>query len=575
MNPFHVSRRRPLCCLTLLFMLGSLSGILAQSTTLTVEITPPNNPTMPYTIGVAGLNSKDLVFYRFSDGRDLSAMNTPSNPKAFVTRTFELAGIAVAAFVVRKGGPVELITANIGNSNCNSCAPPPPAASGVSMKTSWAPSTNMISHVTDNTTTPTCILPFTPWFFLAVTMSAPSADAYSDIKLPGGMTVVGAVVKGSYIPIPGQGNYAVSDPEVKSIDYSSNNTVKITLTSNVGVTTNATVYLIVQCATELGEQSVFQAQLYEATNRQLGSPYVFRTTTQTDPHDPNLLTPFEPATCSGSSATLPLHYRVDFQNLGAGIAQNVRIKIAVDSRIIDLSVPGSVSGSPQTPTYAAAEDGIYLYFSNINLAGLDADPQPSLELTKGWVEFTLYPKPCIPKSYTTWNTTAFVTFVGIPTATGTFSETIETNTVTQLLRVCNDPLCEGVGGGGDVEGGDTEVGDTGGGDTGGGGNPPTWIGGRSEDTQASLVSSQLFAPKCYPTFVRNALQIDVPATTDNGLLLVSITDLTGRMWRNTTYQTSAGMETKESLETTTLPSGLYLVRVSQGKDFAVFKVIKE
>ena len=67
---------------------------------------------------------------------------------------------------------------------------------------------------------------------------------------------------------------------------------------------------------------------------------------------------------------------------------------------------------------------------------------------------------------------------------------------------------------------------------------------------------------------------DAPAAIENGLLQVSIRDLTGKPWLNQIFNTARGIETMETLETAALPTGMYLIQVSSGKAAVVFKAIK-
>jgi hypothetical protein len=108
--------------LTTLILISCLTGVQAQFS-YSVDIAQIPGTTT-YTIGTNGLGTDDLVFYRFSDGFDMSAMKTSSNAKATVERRFKTGPIKVSAYIARKNGPVGFASNEMPIVSCATCALP-------------------------------------------------------------------------------------------------------------------------------------------------------------------------------------------------------------------------------------------------------------------------------------------------------------------------------------------------------------------------------------------------------------------------------------------------------------------
>jgi len=533
---FHCSVRY---CLATLFLISSLSGVLAQPTIVVTTL-----PNSLYKISTTDLDANDLVFYRYSDGYDLSAMSTAVNPEASVTRKFKSAQVKVSAFVARKNGPIELTTGDIANASCANC--PVPSAGllpGEFIRvrpTSWSPfiEPEFPASLADIKTTPVCNTPGTPWFILPITIKAPSASTYLDLTIPSGMTIKGAVVKSiwkqlaiSLVP------FFITDADVQSFTYSSAGSLRINMTAAFGAEFN--VYLIVESDTELGEESAFSAQLFNSGGSPLGAQSSTKTITHQNPHDPNTLSAFEPSTCGLRTDNTPLGYRVDFQNLGAGDAETVIVMVMIDPSVLDHLSLANIHSSHNITFHQTSANLVAFEFANINLTGLNRDPQPALEETKGWVEFSLETYDCLPLGF--FRTIASVTFIGNG---GNFNETIGTNQTKQYIANCGpDPFCM------------------------------SFL--RNQEEGEDIAPATSFITGCYPTVFEDVLHVNVLTFEDGGNMSLTLSDLTGRIYLKKSYQTSPNTEMREDLNTAGLPGGVYLVQVRQGTKTAVFKVIKE
>ena len=519
-----------------LFLFSSTPNLHGQAA-ITVNYLGNNN----YKIGTTTLNPEDLVFYRFSDGYEMTNMAIAANSQAPVERKFRSNQVKVTAYIARKSGPIGIATGDIGNSNCSSC--PVPAVGLVNGEfvrlrpSSWDPFIDpaVPASLSDNKTTPTFFnTPTQPWFLLPVTLKGPGLGAYSNISIPPGMTIKGALIKGIWKELfiqPNEQNLV--EPDVKGFVYSNPTNIRINLNS---INNEFNVYLVVTSATVLGQQSVFSAQMFNSNGTPNGAPSQQILTTHQNPHDPNELTAFQDGTCHKVSSVEPLQYRVDFQNLGLGRADTVKVSVKLDQRIFDMQSLTSdlIHSSHALTSYSIQGDSVVFTFNNIYLAGMGQTPTPAVASTKGWVSFSMLTNSCIQAETGYFLTSAKVTFM-VPG----FMETMETNNTRQYLWDCGvDPLC--------------------------------LMDGRNAAPEVQAP----FEPKCYPTLFSDNLLVEVPAAAENGALSVTLRDLTGKACIARNYQTIAGDATREMFETTSLPAGLYLVHISNGKDNAVIKVIK-
>lgn len=62
---------------------------------------------------------------------------------------------------------------------------------------------------------------------------------------------------------------------------------------------------------------------------------------------------------------------------------------------------------------------------------------------------------------------------------------------------------------------------------------------------------------------------------EDNLVSVTMTDLAGKTWQESQFQTAAQTEGVFTMSTYGLPSGMYLVHVKKGNDLLTLKAIKK
>jgi hypothetical protein len=529
--------------LVALFFVICLTGVHGQ-TPSSVVVTPlPNNE---YRITTTNLGTDDLVFYRFSDGFDMTATNGSASVNAPVNRKFKNGQAKVSALIARKNGPVSIATADVQNTNCSNCPLP---LVGLTLgeyvrlrSTSWDafidPATP--EPLLDDKAIPNYYTPSTPWFLLPITIKAPQANSYVTVSIPSNMTIKGALVKSIWQSVGiGQTFYTVSDPDVSSFLYPTASQFRIYLTSSFNSEFN--IYLLVSSATLLGEQSTFCAQMYAPNGMPFGSCSTETILTRPKPHDPNDLVNFQDYTCRRQETNPPLRYHVDFQNTGAGTAESVDVKVAIDNQVLDASTLFAITSNAQVTSYEITNSYVLFHFNGINLLGTNQDPQPPLDATKAWVEFSQNTRYCLNPAYGKFNTLGFITFTG---NNGTFHETMGTNKVTQWFADAQCPVFSPACGGNKL-------------------------------SETGTLTEPTTIVKCYPSIFRDVLHVDIPATEETSAASIMVSDLTGKMWHQKYYHNVTDAEINESLSTSTLPAGMYIVHVKLGDANSVFKVIKE
>lgn len=513
----------------------------SQSNAVAVSSLPGNN----YLVGTTNLNPDDLVFYRYSDGVDQTAMSANANGQASVMRQFKSGSAKATAYIAPKNGPVGLATTDVNNSSCGSCSAPQIGLNNGEYirirNSSWNPYVDPAApaSMADTKTTPTFNTPVVPWFILPVTFKAPGSYSYAEIDIPSGMTIKGAIVKDIWKEMfLSQSLFTITDPDVASFLNNSPSKIRINMTSSYNREFN--IYFIVASSTVVGQHSAFSAQVYNAYGQPQGSSSVLEIATTNHPHDPNELTGFQTAICEHVSSNPPLGYRVDFQNLGAGLAETVKVTVSLNSTIANGNSleADNIHSSHTLSSFTKSAEELVFTFEGINLRGLDQDPQPGVESTRGWVEFSLTSKPCLNTNSGYFLTGAVVTFLGNQ---GNYVEYTPTNTLRQYLNDCvPDPLCT------------------------------------SDNRNSNREGIADFAPQCYPVPFQDQLFIKLPAATSDQKVEISMLDITGRKCLYDFAVAPANNEFSHSLNTVMLPSGLYavIVKTDSGTE-SVFKVIKE
>lgn len=559
------------------FLLISLFhvGLSAQQSAVSVKYNAPSSSSgsNEYTFYTEGLNAGDLVFYRFSDGYEISQMQTPVNSSAAVKRviTYANPNLSVSAYVARKGGPSNIVvgTTTIEGATFGTLPNVLSASQYIKLKgSSWRPFVDpaMPTVLTDNKTTPTFFTPNKPWFILSIALKTPLTGGYAEIIIPAGATVTGVLLKNQWISFNTSSPVFNPDPHV--INFTNlPGKLKVDLNSaSSGQEFN--LYLVLETSTKIGDDLFFESSIYAQGNGGLHtkhSSHSMSLTTVKNPHDPNALNAFEDEICPGQSVAQDLRYRVDFQNMGAGEATNVSVKVTFDPKIVADPQPSLLEFShpiSSTTTSTIHPATLTINFNGIDLQGLNNYPQPLYDETRGWVEFTVHSVPCI-------NTSSSIDPYGIGIHTqqtldalaginatyaeitfenpsNSFSETIQTGFSIQHLREsCEpDPAC---------------------------GRPrerAQFINDNSVDL------SETSAPVCYPSPVEDRLEVQIPMVNENGIMNVSVRDLNGIEHTSQMFNMSGGQAFQCSLETQNLIPGMYLVYLSQGKTQFVKKIIK-
>lgn len=523
----------------LAFFLLSTAGLKAQEPVVIINYLGNDE----YKFETTTLNPADKVFYRFHDGFDLSAISTAANQGAGVTRKFKSGQIKVSAFVARKSGPIGIATTTGPTVTCASCPLPYTGLAAneyVRIKgTSWSPFIDPSDpdQLLDDKTTPNNTTPDKPWFFLNVTLRAPSNNSYATLLIPQNMTVRGAIVNDFYAPISiGPNPIAVGQPNVSSYQHPTSNIFRVNMPTFTGVEFN--IYLIVESSTVLGAASLFTAQTFNQGGAPVGASSSVKLTTTTNPHDPNKLTPLEPSICFNVMNQNPRHYRVDFLNIGAGIADNVGVRVALDSKIFDLSsVQNITSSSPVT--WSVVNNELVFFFQGINLQGLDQDPQPPLDAASGWVEFAVKIKDCVGPGMSQFiESIAYVTFYN---TANNFEDTQATKYAKQTITDCSGAEGE-------------ECPD-----------------GRS----ANQTWHQNGWVNCYPSLVQDQLVVKTDASANAADLQIQILELSGKQVFHQIYPVEPGQFFETTIQTGDLTPGMYFVHITRGNQQNTLKVIKQ
>jgi len=507
-----------------------------------------------HTFTTTNLAADDLVFYRFSDGyhkvgqQSAGIIGTASG--AAVSRSFPGSTIppgapSVVGYVARKNGPLLFAHVKSGQppiQQCSGCQPPVfglSAAQPVRLSSSWMPSTSPVNVLTDNTTTPAFISPNVPWLLLAVTIKVPAGVTPEKVvvNVPGSLQAVKAIVEDKC----GVG-VNVGNTYVNAVNISPNSqTVDILLNANAP-NDEFNVYLVVKnMSPQLGEK-VFSATLFDNRPMAVWSTSL-RLPTRTWPHDPNALSAFEDVVCKKTFLPQLLGFRVDFQNVGKGVAEDVMVRVNINSDILDYSTVAGIETSDNftgTMITTFTDNTLIFKLPGINLPGVEqAPPVEDLQETTGWIKFLIQPKDCIPEG-PDFYTDSEITFFAHEEPLAP----IRTNSVrhTRGGKDCTEnKYCDLT--------------------------DPT-------EPRSTGADVAIFAPRCYPTLFTDRLTIETPVAAENQPLTLVVSDLTGKQWIEKSWPVNSGEIFRQELETSRLPEGVYLVHFIQGAQTAVYKILK-
>lgn len=512
-----------------------------------------------YSFKTTHLFKGDLVFYRFSDGFHLMAPCLEDGDGAVVEREFLPANNhAVTAYIARKGGPILLIThPPFSVEGAHSAHLPYVGLENgeyIRLAYTWAPfiNTSGLMPLHDPTTTPEILEAAEPWFLLPVTLSAPLDADHAEISIPAGLVSAGTIYKSHWVQE--EAFYPDEDGPVLNI-Y--NTPSKVTIAFSPMHKGEFNVYIVVKGTPKDGELFRLEGKIFETSTLNVIGESSIEVEGRQNPHDPNILTAYDPIICPHQINGDPLHYRIEFQNTGWAPVEDVSIRVNFKTQytpepisLVTSNVSNVTLSHPQIVPYVGygsvdpTLDFVLFNLPNVNIPGLYQSPPPTkASQTIGWVEFDIQPKDCLPPSGILI-TQAIVTFT-----TETFSESVNTNITRQLI----DPQ----------------------------GCPPqdrncAIIGGPSGGERSNVLDATPMAasPNCYPSPFNDHLNMEVPMTDQNTRLTVLVSDLTGKKWIENSYLATAGEAFRQVLETGDLPGGMYLVQFIQGGQTSTCKILK-
>ena len=278
------------------------------------------------------------------------------------------------------------------------------------------------------------------------------------------------------------------------------------------------------------------------------------------PHDPNIITAFEEGICPNQLMPNLLSYRVDFQNLGRGYAEDVTVEVSVNPDIVDASsiLDFVIQTSHSYEVTDIGNDYLKFKFKEINLPGtIQVYPQTyALQDTKGWIEFTLKTWPCISDKYEAFNTSGEIVFIwsgGVQyTPMNMVSQAVYPEGSTRYKcesdPECSKPIPHNV----------QHI------------NPDRVA--KSNEALAKPTDTN-FVTSFYPNPFVNEIEIEVFPLYSELPIVIELVDLTGKVWlMQSGIYTSRRLE---ALPTSNLPAGLYFLKMSNGDQVQSHKIIKQ
>ena len=422
-----------------------------------------------YSFGIIGqdgnqLGNQDLVYYRFSDGHHISAIQTSENPNASVMRTFKIGGNQkVIAYIARKNGPLEMAASSgFEVVACSICSNPVVSFAPtdiVHMSTSWSPFTNgnaVSESFDDNISDPQFITPLEPWFFLNVTvqneMNVEDLD-YIRLSIPvNEIDVLGVVISNTWIDFTNISNTNIPVSGSPFCNYINNNTSEgyLEIGFNSEFIEQGNFYFLMKSSNSNPNPYLFfETQTHNKDKRMIERiryPIQYSLT----PHDPNHINGESIIECDLSSPLDETTFRIDFQNIGIGSAKNVIIKFKIDENVLIadsyLFIETKAAHLDNMLEPIITNDLITITFENIYLPGTQ-QIYPYVfeqEQTKGWIEFKLNLDPCVTAEEAVFLTTGEIIFQAEIQEDGPlWEETTPLNTLKQIYKICvPNPFCD-------------------------------------------------------------------------------------------------------------------------------------
>ena len=361
---------------------------------------------------VSDLEDQDLVFYRFSDGYyAVKIADGTNNSTALVTRT-SAEPLRVSAYVAKKNGPIKF--AGSENSTFTTVSGIMPTVqmgenNSIRISTSWEPfyETGAIENFTDESLGPPLHTPGNQsWFFLNLTVQNPyPGNAFTgEVQLAYENSVFSlknALIGDSQIESSATGMFPFTDeitfPGISYIGSVNEENLRVGIDMAAGERQVHIQFLAAGVPAQ-GFSSKITTTLTDDKYAEIGNDNL-TLTANAYPYDPNGIISYNEneKICALSNSLKPLSYRAYFQNEGQGDAITVFVKIDINPDVLDGTSVFDIKSSHGTPSfvYYENEGSIIFKFVDINLPGLQADPPPLYQDTKGWVEFTVNTQECI------------------------------------------------------------------------------------------------------------------------------------------------------------------------------------
>ncbi len=532
-----------------------LGGFVVQSNAQDlIAIDAESNNYYTIQLNSQEIHFQDLVYLRFSDGTHMTSSVYLSDNVPTVTFTRQFNNIEnggkVHVYLVRKNGPILYKGAyDLPAIMCNSCVNPTILNDNdvLEMTSSWnlffTPDFPFFLAEEFEFTPPT-----TPFFFLNVAFDRQKKERDLNIILPPDMQAHTVFIEDESSDLnttftPTNSTFCESVELIGNI-------VKVNFKSSFEGKAN--VYVVVT-GEPVEPQYTFRTIMGSNSDALTLRPNPY-------PTDPNGVYPinFRKEFCELQSEYEPLHYFVKFQNVGSGVAENVIVNISIDNNVLDaysfkfLETNYSHYHTGVSPSFDGRN--IKVKFANIHLPGMSAEyPQlPNIEATKGWFEFTIYPKTCfnVASSQHDFTTGGHVLFECTSCGPGGYTQTtyFDPTVSHAILHDCTrDIKCKEY--------------------------PDDPVAVKS-NTATQEYLEQSFTVNCYPTLFDQSIEMNVSGAIENQSNEIQLIDITGKMWLNKQINPSH-TSYQETLSTNNLPTGMYILQVRQGDELHRQKIIKQ
>ncbi|MCB0644732.1 MAG: T9SS type A sorting domain-containing protein [Phaeodactylibacter sp.] len=534
----------------LLFLL--LSGILqAQNITVTQY-----GNLYSFDVNPSLIAEDDLVYYRFSDGAHLKSIaykGADGLMTAKAHRAFQSEGetVGIIAYVAKKGGPLGLVGSTTTTIEpCLNCENPTILSPFelVKLEGSWGLFTDgeELESFLDDIVHPNYTTPEVPWILLNAALRGTENTALEqlEIPIPNDFSIQQVIIEDE----TGFASFTPTSSNFCKDVVIGDNMVTVNLKDNFVGTAN--VYVLIAGYPTVLDTYIFTASLQEKEGVVGTDAVALRAAN--NPHDPNTLLAYEPEFCPEQSHPEPLTFRANFQNLGAGTAENVEVIIDSDASYMDLSSLHIIESSHPVTAVSTLGNQVFIEFAGINLPGLNQEyPYPQIlpiEKTKGWVVFSMSLLPCVKVTADAISHTGTVLFECSSCGPNGFEEYTPLNEVLHKNSECTpDPAC--------------------------GKEVPWQVSAEGFDIPGSA-SDLPFSVQLYPTLVEETLHIALENIESTKPVFLRLVDLNGMTWHET-VKIAGDRYAQWSIPTATVPPGVYFLQIQQEEQLQVQKVLKQ